>query len=524
MFMSRGCQLALLCPHRRGRGRGLDRSGRLGDHAATAIRGERRDRPSGRGRVADWLAAGAAAALVAGALPAIASAEDQSFTTSGEHAFVVPVAVTSVRVTLVGGNGGRGVSSGGGPYADGGAGATATAVLGVTPGETLYAEVAGDGRINDGNGGFGLPGYGGGGVGGAVVFIASAPGGGGGGGASDVRTCPVAAPPATCATLDSRLVVAGGGGGGGGIGRDTTSSESIFGGIGGAADAHGFNGETVPGHWSDTGGLGGSAGTLSAGGPAGGNSGGSAATDGKPGVGGDGGTSVGGGGGGGGGGLYGGGGGGAGSGELDLMTPTVRNGGGGGGGGGASGVPGGATGVSGFSLVPTAFGAQPSITITWTPPTPTVAASPAVTSSPTVAPLARPVVSGLRLSRTRLRLGKHPARLAKRVPVETTISFRLSIDATIRLTFARATSGRRAGRRCVPITPTNRRRRACRVYRRVPGAVTLAAPAGANRIRFQGVLDGGKRLRPGSYRLSLAASNTAGPAPRAQHAVFTLDR
>jgi hypothetical protein len=312
------------------------------------------------------------AVVVALALVASPSAQaadtEQSFTTPGEHAFVVPAGVTSLRVTLVGGNGGPGAGDGGGVRADGGAGATATATIAVTPGETLYVEVAGNGGTTDADGSPAQPGFGGGGVGGDVVFIASAPGGGGGGGASDVRTCPMAAAPTTCVTLDSRLVVAGGGGGGGGVGRDTKASVAIFGGIGGAADAHGYDGETVPGHPTDTGGLGASPGTVTAGGPAGGNSGGTAATDGKPGVGGDGGTSIGGGGGGGGGGLYGGGGGGAGNGEADLATYTVRNGGGGGGGGGASGVPAGASGVSGFSLLPTAFGAQPSATITWTEP------------------------------------------------------------------------------------------------------------------------------------------------------------
>jgi hypothetical protein len=38
------------------------------------------------------------------------------------------------------------------------------------------------------------------------------------------------------------------------------------------------------------------------------------------------------------------------------------------------------------------------------------------------------------------------------------------------------------------------------------------------------VLDGNRRLSPGSYRLSLTAFNAAGAAPRSERARFTLAR
>ncbi len=65
-----------------------------------------------------------------------ATTASQAFTTPGEHVFVVPPAVTSVNVTLVGGNGGAGANG-----TIGGAGATEVATLAVRPGERLYAEV-----------------------------------------------------------------------------------------------------------------------------------------------------------------------------------------------------------------------------------------------------------------------------------------------------------------------------------------------------------------------------------------------
>src|ERR1700733_11644405 len=100
-------------------------------------------------------------------LPGIASATSpvsQSFTTAGEQQFVVPPGVTSVQVLAVGGNGGPGNGE-----AAGGSGATVTATLAVTPGQTLYAEVAGNGQgtisagslVEEGHGGYGGGGYGG---------------------------------------------------------------------------------------------------------------------------------------------------------------------------------------------------------------------------------------------------------------------------------------------------------------------------------------------------------------------------
>lgn len=55
---------------------------------------------------------GAACATVALGLPAAAAAAEtvsKSFTTAGEHEFVVPAGVTSVQVKLVGGDGAPGV-------------------------------------------------------------------------------------------------------------------------------------------------------------------------------------------------------------------------------------------------------------------------------------------------------------------------------------------------------------------------------------------------------------------------------
>jgi hypothetical protein len=74
--------------------------------------------------------AGACATIALG-LPSIAAAGEtitQDFAVAGEHEFTIPPGVSSLRATLIGGNGSLG--NGGFP---GGTGATVTATLGVTP-------------------------------------------------------------------------------------------------------------------------------------------------------------------------------------------------------------------------------------------------------------------------------------------------------------------------------------------------------------------------------------------------------
>jgi hypothetical protein len=349
-------------------------------------------------RAWDRLRIGVAGACltIALALPSLAAAGEtatQTFSVAGEHEFVVPPGVTSLQVTLVGGYGAPGNGGFGG-----GTGATMTATLAVSPGQTLYAEVAGDGEaateIDPGSGG-----YGGGGAGGYRHFLGTSLGGGGGGGASDLRTCSTSAC-SQAASLASRLLVAGGGGGGGGGGYSKFGVPA--GGQGGAAEFSG--GEGVIDSQSDAPGAGGRRGTASAGGSAGersesceppSNTGGcaSAGTIGQGGGGGEGlgaGPLGGGGGGGGGGGLFGGGGGGGGRGSVEQPSPTdivVYSGGGGGGGGGASGIPPGVVSVSNYSPVPTAEGAIPSVSLSWVAPPPTVTTQAANAISATTATL-----------------------------------------------------------------------------------------------------------------------------------------
>jgi hypothetical protein len=258
------------------------------------------------------------------AVAADAAPTTVTFTSPGQHAWVVPAGVTRVDVVAVGGQGADSAAH------VGGRAARITGTIDVAPGETLYAVV---GTSASGS----TPGANGGGA--AGPGCPSSPGAGGG--ASDVRTIPLGEP----GSDESRIVVAGGGGGAG-------ASGSQHSGLASYNDS--FGGHRGQGGGSSIGGYGGR--TADDPGPGGNHLGGDmhgTATAGGHGQVGDVGSGRGCGGGGGGG--YGGGGGGAAS---DSTTT------GGGGGGGGSLVP-----PGGFPQGMATRGEAPTITFS-TPGTP----------------------------------------------------------------------------------------------------------------------------------------------------------
>jgi len=170
------------------------------------------------------------------------AAETQTFSYTGaEQSFVVPAGVTSVSIRAHGASG----FSGNFP---GGLGGLAEGVLAVTPGETLFIYVGGQGTASTGNmvpEGGGFNGGGDGQNNGGTNEV------GGGGGASDVRQGGNG--------LAQRVLVAGGGGGatnnsslpggdafggdgGGLVGEDGGDCYDYVGGTGGTQDAGGVPG------------------------------------------------------------------------------------------------------------------------------------------------------------------------------------------------------------------------------------------------------------------------------------------
>jgi hypothetical protein len=103
-----------------------------------------------------------------------------------------------------------------------------------------------------------------------------------------------------------------------------------------------------------------------------------------------------------------------------------------------------------------------------------------------------------------------------------TISLRLSARGTLTFTFARVLAGPGSQHRCTRTRATPARASRCvRRYAPVRGALTVTGLAGVNAIRFDGVLDKGRRLPLGAYRLTVVAISSAG-ASEPRHATFTL--
>jgi hypothetical protein len=135
-------------------------------------------------------------------------------------------------------------------------------------------------------------------------------------------------------------------------------------------------------------------------------------------------------------------------------------------------------------------------------------------------------VTNLKLSPTRFRGGTHAATITKRkagaLPSATTISFTLSQAATVTLSFEQAHSGILAGHKCVALSKAHRKGKRCTRYAAIAHGVSRAAQAGSDRIAFDGILDGGGHLAPGSYGLSLTAIAAASRTTATQHPTFTL--
>ena len=215
--------------------------------------------------------------------------------TGAEQQYTVPARISAVTITAIGAIGSEYYDSG-----PAGLGASVTATVPVTPGETLYVEVGGSGFTEDFDGG--------------------GTGNGSGGGASDVRTCSLSS--CSLSSDDTRLVVAGGGGGAGG---PAGLYEDQAGGNAGDVSVVGA-GNAACGYGCDqpagNGGFEGTAGGLLGGGPS---FGGDQDSDGSLGQGGSGYSDD---GGGGGGGYFGGGGGGygaGGGGGSSYWIPSATN-------------------------------------------------------------------------------------------------------------------------------------------------------------------------------------------------------
>jgi hypothetical protein len=161
----------------------------------------------------------------------------------------------------------------------------------------------------------------------------------------------------------------------------------------------------------------------------------------------------------------------------------------------------------------------------------TIAPTPAVCSC-AVHPTPAPVVSNLRESHRRWREGTSLASISRNrrhgharkraAPLGTTVTFSLNEPATVTFSFSRGRAGHRFGQLCVAGSRSHHEGRAC-THSVVAGTVSFAGRAGLNRVSFEGRISHSKALAPGSYTLTVRATNATG-ASAARSLKFTIVR
>ncbi|HEX3911594.1 MAG TPA: PKD domain-containing protein [Solirubrobacteraceae bacterium] len=144
------------------------------------------------------------------------------------------------------------------------------------------------------------------------------------------------------------------------------------------------------------------------------------------------------------------------------------------------------------------------------------------------APAEAPAIAGLHQSHARWRRGGKLASISRRahrrrVPVGTTFTFRLNETARVSFVFSQAVGGRKVKRRCVAPNRRNRHKRACK-RTLVKGTLALSARNGLDKLAFQGRISRTKKLAPGSYTLTLTATNATGRRSRPAKLRFTIVR
>ena len=89
------------------------------------------------------------------------------------------------------------------------------------------------------------------------------------------------------------------------------------------------------------------------------------------------------------------------------------------------------------------------------------------------------------------------------------------------LTFTRREGGRKVNGRCIAQTTRNRHKRACK--RTVTsGTITFTGHAGTDRVLFDGRISRSRKLKPGSYTLTITATNSAGQHSTPHTLTFTI--
>ncbi|HEX8122282.1 MAG TPA: hypothetical protein VF549_13555 [Solirubrobacteraceae bacterium] len=142
---------------------------------------------------------------------------------------------------------------------------------------------------------------------------------------------------------------------------------------------------------------------------------------------------------------------------------------------------------------------------------------------PTVPDRIAPALTGVSLSATTFRVAAGATAVAAATRRGTTVRYTLSEPATVSFAISRATKGRRVGARCRRATRRNRRKRACTRYVKTGRTIARQSPAGGSTLKFTGRI-GTKKLKPGRYRMAIAATDAARNRSKASRLRFRIVR
>ena len=105
----------------------------------------------------------------------------------------------------------------------------------------------------------------------------------------------------------------------------------------------------------------------------------------------------------------------------------------------------------------------------------------------------------------------------------TKLTYGLSERATLTVKIQRIKKGRRVNGKCRKQTAANRTRKACKRFVKLPGKIETTAGAGVNKVTIPARI-GGRKLKPGRYRLVAQARDAAGNQSTVKRIAFRIKR
>jgi hypothetical protein len=139
-------------------------------------------------------------------------------------------------------------------------------------------------------------------------------------------------------------------------------------------------------------------------------------------------------------------------------------------------------------------------------------------AAPTITAPTRPTITHVRQAH---RTWRETTSRNKVAPVGTTFLLTLSEPANILFRFTQHTAGREVKGKCVARTRKNRRAHRC-TRTAIRGVVSFRGHRGKNKLSFTGTTFSSKKLKPGTYTLTVTATNAAGQHSKPHSLSFTI--